>query len=561
MLNNTGKCGGNRVSFAWVLVLGLLTMVSAAARAGTLGDDIGIDVRSWALGNAVTADPPGISAVHFNPAGLADLDGRQVDYQGIAAIFGLSSKYSAPAGYNIFGYSDDPVVCTDTPNIHSTCTNFITGSSKAQGVALYIPIADKIVELPPGPLFAPLIAFSIKPPGSKFTFANSFYAPTVAGYYRKDNDPGNFWGKDVAIERFTYLSPSIAFKATDELSLGMSVGLSYQAVALQQDFRSPNEILGVARLINDTICPPFRGNSNFVVDLFLFGFCNAKQGIGPFGSLATLQVSMQQTLSPTYNLGILWKPNEDFAWGAVYQSGSHMKLSGHYQINYAEGVQDVFNSVGGSPTGAILLAILGLPNHVPPVEKGTVSMNLDYPAHFKTGIKYMIFPDLKWTFDIGWSQYSAWKNFTFTFANPPAVLGIAKLLSPNVTPTTLTLPLGFRDVWNWGTGFEYYWNNRLHLRAGFEWRPGALPDQRRTPLLPINNANFYGAGLGYKYDKDTDIDLSMAYLYSHDKIPANTSTNANSTNITNIIYNPYAGLDIKTSASIMLFGIAYRTRW
>ena len=29
--------------------------------------------KALALGNAVTADPPGIDAIHFNPAGLAKL--------------------------------------------------------------------------------------------------------------------------------------------------------------------------------------------------------------------------------------------------------------------------------------------------------------------------------------------------------------------------------------------------------------------------------------------------------------------------------------------------------
>jgi len=561
MSNNTKKSTGIWAGVTGALVFALLACLSLQAVAGTLADDISIDVRALSLGNAVTADPPGISAIHYNPAGLANIEGHEADFQGLGVLFSLTGQYSAPAGYNVFGFSDDPVVCSDTPNIHSTCTNFVTSQSKAKGVALYVPFLDKIVELPAGPLAAPLASFAFHPPGSKFTFANGFYIPMAGGYYRSSSDPGDYWGQDVALERITYLSPSLGFKATDTLSLGLSVGMSYQAVAIDQNFRSPNDLLGVARLINDSVCPPFRGQNNFVVDLFLFGFCNAQQGIGPFDNLASLQISMTQSMSDTYNLGVLWQPSDDFAWGAVFQSGAQMHLVGHYNINYGAGVQDVFNSVGSSPTGAILLAVLGLPGYVPPSQSGIASMNLQYPAHFKTGIKWYIMPDLKWNFDLGWSQYGAWKDMTFTFANPPAVLQIAHLLSPDATATSLTLPLGLRDVWNFGTGFEYTWTNRIHLRAGYEWRPGALPDSKRTPLLPINNANLFGVGMGYKYDKDTDIDLSAAYIYSHDEIPANTSTNANSTSLTNIIYNPYAGLDIKTQARITILGIAYRTRW
>lgn len=40
-----------------------------------LGQNLAVDIRSLSMGNAVTADPPGISAIHFNPAALAKLMG------------------------------------------------------------------------------------------------------------------------------------------------------------------------------------------------------------------------------------------------------------------------------------------------------------------------------------------------------------------------------------------------------------------------------------------------------------------------------------------------------
>ena len=46
-----------------ILVAGLSNFTHAQ-----LGQDLSVDLRSLSLGNAVTADPPGISAVHFNPA-------------------------------------------------------------------------------------------------------------------------------------------------------------------------------------------------------------------------------------------------------------------------------------------------------------------------------------------------------------------------------------------------------------------------------------------------------------------------------------------------------------
>ena len=67
--------------------------------------------------------------------------------------------------------------------------------------------------------------------------------------------------------------------------------------------------------------------------------------------------------------------------------------------------------------------------------------------------------------------------------------------------------------------------------------------------------------MGYKWDTDTDIDLGIGMLHSKDEIPADTSCAANCTGIDNVVYNPYAGLDIKTEARIMMVGLAFRTKF
>ena len=543
----------------WV---GALLLVLTGTVQAQLATNISIDLRALSLGNAVTADPPSISAVHYNPAGLARLDGRRVDYQFLSAIFTMESEFSAPPGFGVFGYSDDPVVCRDAPRDgNDRCSDFKKSKSSIEGVSLYIPIMDEVIDMPPGPMLAPMLAFSFNKPGSKFTFANAMYAPMVAGFYRADDDPGNFLGKRVALERITLLSPSVGYKVTDELSVRLSVRLSYQAIALETDFRAPNELLGMMRIIDEEICPPFKDESNIVIDLFLFGFCNAQQGIGPFDNLASLKMTMEERLSPTYNIGILWEPNDRFAWGMVYQSQAKMNLKGKYEITYGQGVQDVFGGIGKSPTGQILLAILGLPSYVPETESGIISMNLIYPAHFQTGIKYKVLPNWQINFDIGWTDYAEWDAFSLTFDRTPAVLKLARLLATGTTLTSMSLPLMYQSPWSWGIGTEYSWNERLKFRAGYEPRKSAIPDDRRSSLVPINNAELFGGGIGYQFDKDTEIDLTAAYLRSKDSIPANTSCNVNCTGINNTVYNPYAGLDVKTKADIIIMGIAYRTRW
>lgn len=539
---------------------GLLLAMGASAQ---LANNIAVDVRAMSMGHAVTADPPGIMAIHFNPAGLAKLDGRRVDLQFIGADFSLESEFSAPPGYEVFGFSDDPVVCNDAPNDGvDFCRDYKTSTSTVEGISLYVPFINEVVDLPPGPLIAgPLPSFSIRPAGSKFTFATSTYLPLAAGFYRDEDDVGNFMGERVALERITYLSPSIGYQVNDELYLGASIGMSFQAVALEQDFRSPNELLGFARVLDESICDPFKGESNIALDLILFGICRPEEGLGPFKSLASLEVTMDQRFSPSYNLGVLWEPNDRFAWGAVWRSAAKTQLSGDFRIKYSNAARETINGIGGSATGAIALAVLGIPSFVNEEEVGRVSMDLTMPATFQTGIKIKPTERLQFNIDAVWADYQEWDAFNFTFDRPSAVLSLARLFSPGSTSTSLSYPLNYQSTWNLAFGAAYDLTGRIQLRAGYEPRASAIPDDRRSPLVPINEARYYSLGLGYKWDKDTDIDLGIGHLRSEDEIPANSSCAANCTGIDNLVYNPYAGLDIKTKAAITIVGLAFRTKF
>lgn len=538
----------------------LLVLVTGSARA-QLATNIGVDVRAMSMGHAVTADPPGIMSIHFNPAGLSRLEGRRMDLQFLGVDLALESEFSAPPDYNVFGFSDDPVVCNDAPNNGlDGCTDFTRATSTIEGVSLYLPILNDTVDLPPGPLVAgPLPSFSIKPPGSKFTFGTATYLPMAAGFYRTEDDPGNFMGERVAIERITYLSPSVAYEISDSLSIGASIGMSYQAMALETDFRSPNELMGFARIIDENICAPFKGESNFALDIILFGICRPQEGLGPFKNLASLDMAMDQRMSPSYNLGVLWEPHERFAWGAVWHAPTDVHMNGDFTVSYSNAAQETINGIGGSPTGALALAVLGIPSSVAPEETGLVSMDLTMPAHFQTGIK--VRPTERWQINVDaiWTDYKKWDAWEFQFDRPLAVTALARLFSPGSSTTRLNFPLEFQSTWNLAVGMEYDLTNRIALRAGYEPRASAIPDDRRSPMVPINEANYYSLGLGYKWDTDTQVDLGIATLRSEDTIPADTSCLANCTGIDNLVYNPYAGLDIETSATINIIGMAFRT--
>ena len=536
----------------------------SSATFAQLGQNLSVDIRSLSMGNAVTADPPGISAIHFNPAALTKIEGLQTDVQGILANFDIKREFSVPAGYNVFGYSDDPMVCNDGPEVSSDlCTDFKgTVNGDVEYVSLYVPILKKMVDLGEGiPMAAPTAGIAYKPPGSKMTFATAMYAPLVAGFGAENGNAGNYMGQQVALERITYLSPSIAYEVNDHLSIGASVGMSYQAIGLKTDLRFPNELIGMLRMIDEVVCTPFKENQDIITDILLLGMCNTEEGMNPFGRFGQMQLALEQSLSPSYNLGVLWEPTEDFSFGMVYQSSAKMRLKGKYHIDNAKAPQELIKGLMSSPTGQILAAILGFPSVVPASESGLVSMDFEYPAHFQAGVKYKVLPDLQVNFDVGWTDYKAWDKFKFEFDRQISALKIAKLLSANIGDASLALPLEFTSPWNFGIGMEYSATDRLKLRAGYEPRTSAIPDNKRNTMVPINNAQLFGLGVGYRFDADTDVDLSIGFLRSKDKIPANSSSLANQTGVNNILLNPYAGLNVKTDTKVTILGLNYRTRW
>jgi long-subunit fatty acid transport protein len=505
--------------------------------------------KALALGNAVTADPPGIMAIHYNPAGLTKLEGRQLEVVLMNIYLDIDADFFAPEGYEIFGIDGletDPMTGKQRDPVANT-------HSHTNNVALYLP-GFGILRAPPGPAVAPSAGISITPPGSKLTFGNAFFLPMAAGFYRDKDDPGRYMPQATALQRTTYLSPTVGYKINDEWAVGAGIHISHMGLAADQYMRAPNLLLGVAETLQTAFnCES--GNEPLQPWLALCG-----GNIGPWDDIGVLSLNLQETVSPTYALGVLWEPTDWFSWGASYTSEADMNMKGTFEIQYTDDWSGFWQRLNNSVLGAISSAILSLPSGAPR-EAGNVSMDLTYPQHFQTGVSVDVHPKLTVNVDVGWTDFKQWDAFNLRFDRNLEFLGAARILSTNATQNTLSLPLGFTDQWNWGFGLEFHATERLDLRAGLEIRDSVIPDDQRQILAPFGGANLYSVGMGYRWDRDTEIDLNLSYLQSIETIPANGSCNLNCDNITNIIYNPYAGLDVKTSLRAVLAGLSFRTKF
>lgn len=163
--------------------------------------------KAMSLGNAVTADPPGIDSTHYNPAGLASIKGAQKEVKVIAALFDISMQLGDRD-------PDTQKQIDDHQNSGHFPASFTQDDayrsvSHTEGAAVVLPGVG-LINLPL--LLGAFGGLSYSPPGSDMTFSTSAYAPFFLGFTRAEDDPGRFMGTKFAIVLVNYFTPSVAIK-------------------------------------------------------------------------------------------------------------------------------------------------------------------------------------------------------------------------------------------------------------------------------------------------------------------------------------------------------------
>ena len=521
-----------------------MAMASSVAQA-QFTHQLLVHPKAAALGNAVTADPPGLMAIRRNPAGLTRMDGRQMEFGAAIVDTLFEATFEVPdEGCDIFG-----IECEENDPVANTKSSSDTGANYIPGIG--------IMEGSAGPGPAPFnAAFSVQQPGSRLTFGNAAFVENSGGFVRDEDDPGRFQPQRAAIQRLTYLSPTVAYEINDSWSVGAGIHFSHQGIEADQRTRAPNMLVGVGRTLQDAFDCDEEGQEPLAPWLAL---CGGR--IGPFEEIGNFNFRAEDSLSTSYRVGVLWEPTDWFTWGAQFSSGDSMELEGDFQLDYTEDWSGFWQSVNSSVLGAIGAAILSLPSGVPQ-ETGNLTIKETYPQQFSTGISARVLPFLTLNADMDYVDLSGQKFLELEFDRELEFLNAARILSPDkATPTTLKIGREFEDVVNFGYGATLHATDRLDLRAGVQFRDRVMPSDTKSLFSPIGDMTMYGVGAGYEWSKNTHIDVSASMFRSTMDIPANSSCNINCDNITNIVYNPYAGLDVSTSTRIRMANLTIRSRF
>jgi long-subunit fatty acid transport protein len=526
-----------RIAYALALALALL---ASGAQAGVT-DNVATSPTAMALGNAVTADPPGIESIHFNPAGLARLKGtHHIDSVFVATIRNPNRFVSAP-DIDIGGFRDDPVNGTSSGPVRQAIAIPFLGIPKARLPGVLVPS----------------MGVSYNAPGSRWTFGTLTYLSQAMSMdrTRDPNDPARFDGRLVHLQRLVYLSPSAAYKVSDTLQVGISVPIAYANFAINTDFRAPNKLLGTVGQLQKAVCPDGNGT---VIDTLTFGLCGGgPEGmVNPFKRAANIDFDMHASFDPTVNIGVLWEPKKWFAFGLVVQGGTRTTYTGNYMFHSDPMLRSFVRGLNSSLLGPIVGAVTGMPQDIPEYQYGNMTAKIPFPWRVQAGVKLMLTDYVQVNADVSYADWAQWNQLTFEFDQSIRLLEMARLFG-YANSRQATFQMGFRNVVNYSLGTQFNVTKKLALRLGYEPRKSSIPGDKMSLLAPLPDTKLKSVGVRYRFDDGGEVSVTASQMKGTYNIPARSDCNLNCDNFFNLIYNPYAATSVSGSLIVRYAGASY----
>jgi len=220
-----------------------------------------------------------------------------------------------------------------------------------------------------------------------------------------------------------------------------------------------------------------------------------------------------------------------------------------------------------------------LPYQAVPHQKGTATVSMTWPARLQLGVKLKPIKQLVLTCDAHWTDWEAWPTLEIQFDQKIQLLRFARMLGYMNSPKAMVLNLGFENTWHFSYGIEIRPIKRLALRFGYEPRPTSVQDDLFGPV-PMSDMDIYSVGIGFTIEDHpkpkpgnfhellkqiqhpTAIDLNVTLVQLKDKtVGFNESTNMNSIDFTDIVYNPYAGLEYEQEMSVWVISLNQVFKW
>jgi long-chain fatty acid transport protein len=186
-------------------------------------------------------------------------------------------------------------------------------------------------------------------------------------------------------------------------------------------------------------------------------------------------------------LGFTFKANDKLTIGGAYHTKTNIS---DMETSDSAATLAFYNAADGSPlnngsyTGKITVKDFQWPS------------TLALGAAFQATPKLMLVADVK---RINWSEIIKDFNMTFTDANGGGTLDF-------------TIPQNWEDQTVFQVGGQYQVNDKLAVRAGYNYGKNPVPDNKLQPLFPATPEQHITAGFGYTVDNKNSFAASVVYV-------------------------------------------------
>ena len=196
----------------------------------------------------------------------------------------------------------------------------------------------------------------------------------------------------------------------------------------------------------------------------------------------------------------------------------------------------------------------GRPTSIREDQSGSFSTTLPFVQRVQFGLKLKPTKKFQINLDTSWDEGEKLDKLKVQFDQQLDLLKMLRMFG-EPDPSTATVKLGGQSKWSWGMGLQYMPTDRLTFRLGYEDRKSTFPTSQLSMLAPMPDMIGRSIGVGYVTKKGTHLNFTYSYLHGKFNVPAEGSCNMNCSNFFNVVYNPYAGLDVSGDMTIKYIGI------
>ena len=197
-------------------------------------------------------------------------------------------------------------------------------------------------------------------------------------------------------------------------------------------------------------------------------------------------------ISVGFNLGTVFKPDDQTTLGVAYRSKIQQNLRGTATFTRSSTVTAALPLLTQSDMGAQL----NLPE------------NIEFSGAFQASPKLELLAGATWT---NWSRF---KELRINFDTPATATGS--------TPSTTAE--NWNNSWRYSVGTNYKYSSSVVLRTGVSYDQTAIPDsQHRTPRIPDQSRTWLAFGAGWMLSPKNTLDAGYTHLFMKNAAINNTT--------------------------------------